>query len=195
MSMTATILSLAVTYAVVLAILIAILVRPRIPPVGRIGAALLAGGLFLLTYYQVGELRGLPSDSSPPSFFKLHWARVVEPNQMLNESGKIFLWLEALDEDNYPSGQPRAYLIPYSEELVTQVEVALNEIRGGAEVAGRTAEEQPAEDTAERLSEAVAERTSNRADPGVVGEKVLTMDFGNLSFVPMPAPITPEKPL
>lgn len=196
MSMTFDILTLAFAYAVVLAVLVGIFVTRRMRPLLGIAAALLSAGLFVLTYYEIGELRGLPSDSPLPPFFKLHWARVVEPNKMSGEPGLIFMWIEELDEDNYPSGMPRAYMVPYSPELVHQVDSALAQIQDGGQVAGTTAQDgQEAGDTAERLAEEAGRKEIGGGDAGAVGDKVLHMDFDGVVFVPLPAPVTPEKPL
>ncbi|HHY49736.1 MAG TPA: hypothetical protein GYA10_08325 [Alphaproteobacteria bacterium] len=195
MTMTLTIIALAFAYALVVALLVGLFAAGRVHAIWRIGAAMLAVGLFFVTYYGIGELRGLPSDSPLPRFFKLHWARIVEPNQILNEPGRIYLWIEELDADNYPSGLPRAYLVPYTADLVRQVDAALAEIEGGKDVAGRIADAEEAADTAERLAEDVAQRVGQGPDGSGLGEKVLHMDFGELSFGPMPAPVTPQKPL
>jgi len=195
MSMTATILTLAAAYAAVLAMLVGILAARRVRPLWRIGAAVLAAGLFVLTYYQVGELRGLPSDGPPPKFFQLHWARVVEPNQILKEPGRIFLWLEELDEDNYPSGVPRAYQVPYSQDLVEMVQAAMGEIQQGNDVAGAIADGETVEDTAEQLAEEITKRGGDRSGETAVGERVVVLDESLLSFSTKPAPVTPAKPL
>jgi hypothetical protein len=192
--MTATILSLAAAYAAVLAILVGILVARRVRPLWRIGAASLAAGLFVLTYWQVGELRGLPSDGPPPKFFQLHWARVIEPNQILREPGSIFLWLEELDEDNYASGVPRAYQVPYSPDLVKMVQAAMGEIQQGKEIAGMIADEEGSEDTAEQLAEEITRRGGDQSGSAAVGERVVLFDESLLSFTTKPAPVTPTKP-
>lgn len=193
--MTGTILLLALAYAFVLTLVVIAMTLGRIRPWFRIGAALLAVCLFGLTYSQIGELRGLPSDSAPPPFFQLHWARVVEPNIVGQEPGHIYLWLEALDADNYPSGQPRAYVVPYSPDLVRQVEAAMGQIRDGEDVAGEIPDgDDGGEDTGERLAIEVQSRQGEgTADAGAVGQRMTGLDFGSMQFVPMPAPVTPAK--
>ena len=87
--------------------------------------------LIPLTLNGIGELRGLPSDGPIPAAFKLLWARVVEPNALPGEKGHVFLWLEELDADNYPSGIPRAYQLPHDPDLVRKTEAALVKIGRG----------------------------------------------------------------
>jgi hypothetical protein len=189
MNTTLTMISLAVAYAAVLAVLIGILIAPRIAALGRVAAAVAAAGLFLLTYLQVGELRGWPSDTQPPASFQLHWARVIEPDPLQGDSGRIYLWLEELDENNYPSGTPRAYTFPYSAELAGEIDGAMAKIQAGNEMAGQITEEREQE---------VDEQSNERREIGEgaegIGERVLHADFGELAFVAMPAPVTPEKP-
>lgn len=195
MSTTATILILSFGYAFVLALVVASFTARRVYPWMRIAAAGASIGLFYGTYVAVGELRGFPSDTQPPEFFKLHWARVVEPNALSGDEGRVFLWLEKLDEDNYPSGTPRAYELPYSLDLVRKVDSALASIQSGEDVAGTINPDPLVEGTAERLALDLEAREGGEGDSNTVGERVLNLDFGNVSFVPLPAPVTPEKPL
>jgi hypothetical protein len=194
-STTATIITLAFGYAFVLALVVAGFAARRVHPWISIAAATASVGLFYGTYVALGEVRGFPSDSTPPEFFKLHWARVVEPNALSGDEGRVFLWLEELDADNYPSGTPRAYALPYTLDLVRKVDGALASIQSGEDVAGRLNQDPLDEGTAERLALEIETRQGNQADSGTVGERVLSMDFGGVTFVPMPAPVTPEKPL
>lgn len=189
MNTTLTMISLALAYAVVVALLIGIFIAPRITAPGRVAAAVAAVGLFLLTYQQVGELRGWPSDTQPPASFQLHGARVIEPDPLQGDPGRIFMWLEELDESNYPSGTPRAYTFPYSAELVSDIDGAMAKIQAGNEMAGQITEEREQDEDEEQSDE--------RREPGDgadgIGERVLHADFGQLAFVAMPAPVTPEK--
>lgn len=116
---------------------------------------------------------------------------------MSGDPGRIFMWVEELDEDNYPSGLPRAYAVPYSDDLVRELDGALADIQQGEDVAGSTEQaEEGSEDTAERLAEEAEQGSAEvGGDASVVGDKVLRMDFGGVEFVPLPAPVTPEKPL
>jgi hypothetical protein len=194
-STTATIITLAFGYAFVLALVVASFTARRAHPWLSIAAAVISVGLFYGTYVAVGEVRGFPSDSAPPEFFKLHWARVVEPNPLSGDEGRVFLWLEELDEDNYPSGTPRAYELPYSLDLVRKVDGALASIQSGEDVAGRLNQDPLTEETAERLALEIETRQGRQADSDTVGERVLNMELGNVNFMPLPAPVTPEKPL
>ena len=138
------------------------------------------------------------SDSEPPARFKLHWARVVEPNLLMKEKGHVFLWVEELDDQNFPLGMPRAYALAYDPDLVKKVEVAMGKIKGGEEVAGTVTDDASAEEgadaTAEDLAREVAEGTRTAGpSSGEVGERYFDFDASMLTFGEAPAPITPDK--
>jgi hypothetical protein len=53
---------------------------------------------------------------------------------LAGDPGSIYLWVEALDQDNRPSGIPRAYRIPYSEQLAQRTDKAASDIAAGRAV-------------------------------------------------------------
>jgi hypothetical protein len=75
-----------------------------------------------------------------PPRFKLLSARIVEPHSLTDEPGAIHLWVEALDEDNFPSGTLRAYRLPYNSKLAKKTEVAIKASADGRPQGGRTAD-------------------------------------------------------
>ena len=54
--------------------------------------------------------------------------------------GAIHLWVEALDDDNFPSGVPRAYRLPYDAHLAERTEAAVRASADGVPQGGRTAD-------------------------------------------------------
>jgi hypothetical protein len=194
--MTVTILLMAAAYALVSALLLLILINTRLPLAIKLLASLATIIMIPWTYFSIGELRGLPTDSKPPTYFKLHWARVVEPNLLMKEKGHVFLWLEELDAQNFPSGVPRAYGLAYDPELVKKVEVALGKIQDGEDVAGTItdAASAPVGDTAESLARKVKDGARpGGPNSGSVGERFFEFDPSMLTFGEAAAPITPEK--
>ena len=194
--MTVTILLTSGAYALVAALLLMILLATRLPFALKALATVATCGMILWTYQAIGDLRGLPTDSEPPARFKLHWARVVEPNLLMKEKGHVFMWLEELDEKNFPTGMPRAYALAYDPELVKKVEVAMGKIQDGEEVAG-TITDQPSEEITE-TAEALAEKVKEGLRPsgpnsGAVGERYFEFDPAMLTFGEAAAPITPGK--
>jgi hypothetical protein len=125
------------------------------------------------------------------------WAQIIEPSPLQNEKGHVFLWLQTLDKDNFPTGQPRAYQLPYSDDLKIKVNDAMGMIKQGEEVQGLIdAENQLEEQTAEALAQEVQtdKITGKRGGSSTVGERVFQFEPGMLTFGIEAAPVTPEKP-
>lgn len=195
--MTHTILTLTAAYALVASLLSYLLLMSRLHWVFKGLATLSTVALIPLTFIGVGELRGLPSDGDLPDSFRMLWAQVIEPNPRQGEKGHVFLWLQTLDDDNYPVGLPRAYQLPYSETLKVKVNEAMGMIAKGEAIQGTVdARKALPEATSESLAEEIAaELTEGR--PGgssAVGERILNFEPGMLIFATEAAPVTPAKP-
>lgn len=195
--MTFTILSLTAAYALVASLLAYLLLLSRLHWVFKALATLSTVALIPLTFFGVGELRGLPSDGPIPLSFRMLWAQVIEPNPLRGEKGNVFLWLQTLDKDNFPVGQPRAYQLPYSDDLKIKVGEAMGKITEGEDIQGKVdARKALPEDTSEALAEEI-KTGLNEARPGgssTVGERMTTFDPSMLTFAPEAAPVTPGKP-
>jgi hypothetical protein len=197
MSMTYVILALTASFALLAALLTYLLLLVRIHWVLKLMATVATVAAIPLTFWGVGELRGLPSDSRIPSSFRLLWAEVVEPNTLLGEKGHVYLWLLRLDSDNFPVGVPRAYQLPYSDELQLKVSEAMGMISDGEQIQGMIdAENQLPEATPEELA-AEIEAEMNETQPGggqTVGERISDFEASMLTFGTEAVPITPSKP-
>jgi hypothetical protein len=55
---------------------------------------------FGVSYASIAGLVGWPSEARVPEHFQLDWATVVEPDKLNGSPGSIYLWIEALDENN-----------------------------------------------------------------------------------------------
>ena len=195
--MTFTILILTAAYAFVAALLAYLVLLTPLHWLFKAGATLATIALIPLTFDAVGELRGLPTDGPPPPSFRMLWAEIVEPNILQGEEGRVFLWLQALDAENYPVGQPRAYQLPYSEELRVKVAEAMGGIAQGEEIQGTLdAEEALPEATAEALALEIEEGAIEGQPGGTasVGERVFDFEPSMLTFGAAEAPVTPGKP-
>jgi len=195
--MTVTILSLAAAYALVVALLAYLLLLSRLNWVFKVLATAATVALIPLTFNSVGELRGLPTDGPIPYSFRMLWAQVTEPNPLQGEKGNVFLWLQTLDDANFPLGKPRAYQLPYSDELKIKVNEAMGKIAQGEQIQGKVdAKKALPEVTAEALAQEIeAGMVEGRpGGSGSVGERVFEFDAGMLTFGTEAAPITPEKP-
>ena len=195
--MTFIILTLTMAYALVASLLAYLLLLSRLHWVFKGLATLAVVALIPLTFFGVGELRGLPSDGDLPDSFRMLWAQVIEPIALQGEKGHVFLWLQTLDRDNFPVGLPRAYQLPYSEDLKIKVNEAMGKIAQGEEIQGKVdAKKALPEATSEALAQEI-KTGLNEGRPGgssVVGERIMTFEPSMLTFTPEAAPITPGKP-
>lgn len=197
--MTFTIISLTAAYALVAALLAYVLLLSRLHWLFKAVATVATVALIPLTFNGVGELRGLPSDGPIPISFRMLWAQIVEPAPIQGEKGHVFLWLQTMDAENFPVGQPRAYQLPYSDDLKIKVTDAVAKIAQGEEIQGTIdTSNAPPQETAEALAQeldaAVVNGNPPGAGSGTVGERIYQFDPGMLTFGTEAAPVTPEKP-
>lgn len=196
MSMTYVILALTASYALVAALLAYLMLLTRIHWVLKLLATVATVAAIPLTFWGVGELRGLPSDGEIPSSFRMLWAQMIEPNALQGEKGRVYLWLQTLDSENFPVGPPRAYQLPYSEDLVIKVNEAMGRISEGEQIQGTIdAEEALPEITSEALAEEIQAdiRDTRPGGASTAGERISNFDPSMLTFDTEAAPITPAK--
>lgn len=197
MNMTYVILALTSSYALVAAMLAYLVVLTRLNWALKLLATLATVAAIPLTFWGVGELRGLPSDSDIPKSFRMLWAQMIEPNALQGEEGRVYLWLQRLDADNFPVGPPRAYQLPYSDDLIAKVNQALGRISEGEQIQGTIdAEKALPEGTSEALAEEIDAEVSETAPGGnaAAGERISNFDPSMLTFDTEAAPVTPQKP-
>ncbi len=169
--------------------------------IGAKGAWWIKAFLIVFTLYfgvslgvSMESLLGWPSSQNIPDKFELHWALVEEPNSSLDRSGKIYLWVTDLDQDEineddwrrffadfstYRGRLPRAYKIPYTRAFHVNVDAAMSRIASGIPVAG----EAPSEDGEEGSGE-----ESNDGDRSISGNSP-----DELKFYDLPRSKLPEK--
>lgn len=194
--MTFTILTLTAAYALVAALLTYLVLLTPLHWVFKVLATFATVALIPLTFLGIGELRGLPTDGPIPPSFRMLWAQVIDPNPLQGERGHVFLWLQILDEGNFPVGLPRAWQLPYSDDLKIKVNEAMGKISQGETIQGKVdAEKALPEATAEALAQEVeAGQIEGRPGSGSsAGERIYQFEASMLTFAPEAAPITPEK--
>jgi hypothetical protein len=196
--MTFTILTLTAAYALVAVLLTYLVVLTPLHWVFKALATLATVALIPLTFLGIGELRGLPTDGPIPPSFRMLWAQVIEPNPLKGEKGHVFLWLQVLDSDNFPLGQPRAWQLPYSDDLKIKVNEALGKISEGETIQGTV-------DAKKALPKGTPEQLAQEIQAGLLpgkpgggsatmGERIYQFEASMLSFAPEAAPVTPGKP-
>lgn len=140
-SLQSVVVALSVSYALIGALLLVVLAYARLPWTAKALAVVVISGFYIVSFNSTRGLLGWASTDSLPPTFKLLQARVVDPHSLADDPGSIYLWVEALDEDNRPSGVPRAYRLPYSEKLAESIDHAVDQIRrGNPQQGGRAAD-------------------------------------------------------
>jgi hypothetical protein len=87
----------------------------------KAAAIVITTGFFGVFYLSTTGLIGWPTEARMPDHFQLHWATIVEPDKLNGLPGSIYLWIEALDENNTLAGTPRAFRVPYSRDLADRI--------------------------------------------------------------------------
>jgi hypothetical protein len=193
--MTQAILPLVAAYVAVAVLLLSLNLTSRWAWPIKAAAIGVTTGFFGLSYIGAVSLLGWPSRSTLPPRFQLLWSKLVEPDKHSGEDGGIFLWLDALDDNNLPLNRPRAYQLRWDPNLAKQVAGAQEKRQSGQEVAGRT-------EKIEKADEGDVSNTNKvMGPPPTEGEETAGMDtvpFQNdgqrMQFEDMPAPVLPDKP-
>ena len=76
----------------------------------------LTSAFYVITYFSFPPLLGWATSQNPPQQFRLIAAHVVQPNKDSGEDGAVYLWLTEI-RDMTTTGEPRAYVFDYSNEL------------------------------------------------------------------------------
>jgi hypothetical protein len=131
---------LSIAYALLGVLLLVVCVFARIPWPVKAAAIVLTSAFYVVSFFATRGLLGWSSTDPLPPKFKLLGARIVEPHSLEGDPGAIHLWVEALDDDNFPSGVPRAYRLPYDAHLAERTEAAVRASANGVPQGGRTAD-------------------------------------------------------
>lgn len=139
-SLESTILALSIAYAALGVLLLAISVFAKLPWPIKAGAVAATSAFYVVSFFATRSLLGWSSPDPLPPSFKLLSARILEPHSLEGDPGAIYLWVEALDDDNRPSGAPRAFRLPYNAKLAEKTEIAISASANGKLQGGRTAD-------------------------------------------------------
>jgi hypothetical protein len=199
-SLQSVILTLSIGYALIGALLLVILVYARLPWPAKAIAVVVTSAFYIASFMGVRGLLGWASVDRLPASFKLLQARIVEPHSLDGDPGSIYLWVEALDEDNRPSAIPRAYRISYTDSLAQKTDKAIAEIAAGRPQGGRTADFGTGEGgliaaAREYITPTAVIETSG-GDPSTGGAPMAVPGPGEgVSFTPLLPPRMPPKDL
>ena len=191
--MTSTVLAIAAAYVALGVLLLTLGLAARVAWWVKAAAIVATSGFFVEAFFATKSLLGWPRTGALPARFQLLWVRVVEPDVKSSNPGAIFLWIEAVDENNVPDGVPRSYRLPYSRPLADRSAKARDEIMTGKPQQGS------AEDVAsgESKDEPKSEQQGAKAEPGLTAVDLeqyrLLQQAQRVEFSPMPGPTLPPK--
>jgi hypothetical protein len=185
-------------YVVVGVLLLSLNVAPRWSWWVKAVSIVVTSAFFIVSYYSIIDIMGWPVKDDMPEKFQLHWARITEPDKMLNTPGSIFLWVEELDDQNIPQGIPRAFRLPYTVPLDNGVNDALDMISNGQDVGGTAQEydeeEQEQEDGEEEDADPFAELPEEDVEgQGYADADELKIDGMLLQFQELELVVLPNK--
>ena len=196
-SLQSVVLTLSVSYALIGALLLIVLIYARLPWSTKAAVIVVTSAFYIASFMGTRGLLGWASVDKLPTTFKLLQARIVEPHSVEGDPGSIYLWVEALDDGNRPSGIPRAYRIPYSDSLAEKTDNAAREIAAGRPQGGRAADFGSGEGG---LIEAVrayitpnAVMDTSGGDPSTGGGLIAPRAGEGVSFAPLLPPRMPPK--
>lgn len=197
-SLQSDILMLSIAYALIGALLLLVLVYARLPWPVKAAAVVVTSAFYIVSFVGMRGLLGWASVDRLPASFKLLQTRIVEPHSLEGDPGSIYLWVEALDEGNRPSGVPRAYRIPYSDQLADKTDKAQNEIAAGHPQGGRAADFGNGEggllDQARAYIVPSTIIDTSGGDPSTGGGAIAIPQGGEgISFAPLLPPRMPPK--
>jgi hypothetical protein len=134
------IVTLSIGYALIGALLLVVMVYGRLAWPLKAVAVVVTSAFYIVSFTGARSLLGWASIDRLPASFKLLQARIVDPHTVQGDPGSIYLWVEALDDDNRPSGVPRAYRLPYSDTLAEKTHEAAKQVAAGRPQGGRAAD-------------------------------------------------------
>jgi hypothetical protein len=188
---------LSVSYALIGALLLVVLVYGRLPWSAKALAVIVTSVFYVVSFIGARGLLGWASTERLPAHFKLLQARIVDPHTVEGDPGSVYLWVEALDEDNRPSGVPRAYRLPYSDALAEKTHTAENQIAAGHPQGGRAADFGTGEGgLIDAAREYILPRTiieTSGGDPSTGEFKAAVAAGDRVSFSPLLPPRMPPK--
>ena len=199
-SLTSEILSLSTAYALIGVLLLVACLFTRLPWPIKAATIVITSAFYVVSFYAMIGLLGWSSVDPLPPHFKLLHARIVEPHSRMGDPGAIHLWVEELDDDNRPSGVPRAYRLPYTAKLAQKTEAAVKASAEGKPQGGRTADFGTGEGgegqvTAREVTPS-AITTTGGGDPssgGPLDAGVMHDQSQSIVFSPLPPPRMPPK--
>jgi len=194
--MTATVLAIAAAYMAIGVLLLAIGLTSRFAWWIKAAAIIVTSVFFIEVFFATKGLLGWPGGGRLPARFQLLWSRVVEPEAKTGDRGAVFLWVEEVDENNVPSGIPRAYRLPYSRPLADRSIRARDEIMSGNPQEGSSEDTVPDDAGSKTRTSQDTQEALGQAQPGApkIEFNEALRGAQRVEFRPMTGPLLPAKP-
>jgi hypothetical protein len=194
--MTTTILAISAAYVVMGVLLLSMGLTSRFAWWLKAVTIVVTSGFFVEAFFATKGLLGWPGTGHLPPRFQLLWTRVVEPDPKTADRGSVFLWIEEVDDNNVPTGVPRAYRLPYSRPLADKSNKARDEIMSGNPQEGSADDLDGHDPTSETNNKANAQQAIENVEPGTsrVEFNEDLKDAPHVQFRPMGTPLLPPKP-
>ena len=201
MTMQTHVLYLTIAYVALSSMLLIIFARLAIPRSVKVAIIGAMAVFDVAVFFWSQSLLGWSAATAVPEKFQVLWTRVVEPNPSQQFAGAIHLWVEELDERNIPSGEPRAFVVPYSATLAAKAAVAQSEIKKGNAQGGTRHAFTPMLGTGGAAPVGVNVRNvSQGAQPGgdpsgggLFDPAALGGQSKSVDLIPLPKPLLPPK--
>ncbi len=139
----------------------------------KIALIVVVSAFYVGFYYSLPPLMGWPTNDDLPKRFNLIATYVEEPNKKTGEAGYIFLWVTDLRKGAGRS-EPRAYRIPFENDLHAKLVAAGTKVRKGIPQLGEVVDE--------NLGTGRPSHESNNAQ-----------ESSGIDFFDLPDPLIPEK--
>lgn len=164
---------LIIAYVLLSALLLLVLVYGRLHYLFKMVLVVMVASLYHFSYQGWKQVQGWPSKTALPDNFLLHASVIDEPDIAEGSKGKIFIWASALT-GSFPASEPRAYVVPYDQQVHSSLEDALRNMRNGViELGAKKARQEGSKNADYRFG---------------VGEENFILEFS-----PLPDPALPEK--
>lgn len=193
------ILGILFAYAALGTLLLVVLARSGVSRRYAISAVMAMTSLYIATFYWASGLLGWSAPLAVPDRFKVVATRVLGPDLVHRRPGAVHLWIEELDERNIPSGEPRAYVLPYSPELASRVSAAQTEINKGNAQGGTSrtftyglGNGAPEGANVRNISQGVA-AGGDPSGGGILDPSAIGGQSKSVDLIPLPPPLLPQK--
>jgi len=123
-------ITLIIAYVAIAVLLVLVLIYGNLHYFLKLLLVVTVSALYFVSYQGWKKVQGWPTQTELPNKFLLHASVIDEPDQEEDSKGQIFIWASTL-KGSFPASEPRAYVLPYNQEVHSSLEDALRGMRNG----------------------------------------------------------------